>query len=324
VRPMPSYSVAGALVLFTAAISHATAQETYPVRPVRIIVPVSPGSGTDIVARLMAQGLSERMGRQVVVENRAGAGTIIGSELVAKSRPDGYTLLMGISVLAINPATYKKLPYDALRDFAPITQAVFLPLVMVVHPSVPAKSVKEMIALAKQRPGQIAFASSGLGTIPHLAMELFAHMANVRMIHVPYKGGSGVIDVMAGNVAIMASNMLQALPYARAGRLRMLGVTTARRSPAAPEIPTVAEGGLPGYEAVQWYGLLAPAGTPREIISRLHKESAAVLQTEESRQRLAADGADVVANSPDEFGAFMRTETAKWAKVVRAAGIQPE
>lgn len=190
--------------------------------------------------------------------------------------------------------------------------------------SVPAKSVKEMIALAKQRPGQIAFASSGLGTIPHLAMELFAHMANVRMIHVPYKGGSGVIDVMAGNVAIMASNMLQALPYARAGRLRMLGVTTARRSPAAPEIPTVAEGGLPGYEAVQWYGLLAPAGTPRDIIARLHKESAAVLQTEESRQRLAADGADVVANNPDEFGAFMRTETAKWAKVVRAAGIQPE
>lgn len=303
----------------------AVAQSAYPARTIRIIVPTASGGGNDMVARLIAQGLSERLGRQVIAENRPGAGTIIGTELVAKSPADGYTLLMAPAAFVTVPLTNKKAPYDAVRDFAPITQAASLPSLVVVHPSVPATSVKEMIALAKAKPGQILFGSAGLGTQPHLSMELFASMANLRMIHVPYKGSSpGLVDLLAGQLAIMAANMPQTIPYVRAGRLRALGVTTASRVAAAPEIPTIAESGLPGYESVQWFGLLAPAGTPREIIARLHKESIAILRMPENIARLAADGAEVTTSSPEEFAAFIRAENAKWAKVVKAAGIQPE
>ena len=303
----------------------AVAQSAYPARTIRIIVPTASGGGNDMVARLIAQGLSERLGRQVIAENRPGAGTIIGTELVAKSPADGYTLLMAPAAFVTVPLTNKKAPYDAVRDFAPITQAASLPSLVVVHPSVPATSVKEMIALAKAKPGQILFGSAGLGTQPHLSMELFASMANLRMIHVPYKGSSpGLVDLLAGQLAIMAANMPQTIPYVRAGRLRALGVTTASRVAAAPEIPTIAESGLPGYESVQWFGLLAPAGTPREIIARLHKESIAILRMPENIARLAADGAEVTTSSPEEFAAFIRAENVKWAKVVKAAGIQPE
>jgi len=314
-----------AAVLGTVQQLPASAQSDYPNRAIRIIVPTAPAGGNDTVGRVIAQGLTERWGKQVVVDNRAGASTMIGGEMVAKAPPDGYTLLMGVSTLAINPATFRKVPYEAIRDFTPITQAVFVPNLMMVHPSVPAKTVKEMIAFAKARPGQVLMASAGFGTNPHLSMELFASMAQIRLIHVPYKSSTpGIIDLIAGHVAIMAPNMLQSIPHVRAGRLRALGVTSAIRSASAPDIPTVAEGGLPGYEAVQWYGLLAPAGTPREIVAKLHAETVAILRAPESAKRLAGDGAEVIASTPEEFAVFIKAETIKWAKVVKAAGIQPE
>ena len=262
----------------------------------------------------------------MVVETRAGAGTIIGSEIVARAAPDGYTLLMSPSTLAINPATYKKMPYDALRDFAPITQTHFVPNLIVIHPSLPAKSVKEVIALAKARPGEIMYGSSGHGTNPHLTIELFASMAHIRLLHVPYKGTApGLVDLLAGRVAMMAtSSMALIVPHVRANRLHALGITSATRSQALPDIPTIAEAGVPGYEAVQWSGMVAPAGTPREIINKLNKETVAILRTPEIRERFASDSAEVVASSPQEFAAFMKTETVKWAKVVKAAGIEAE
>lgn len=319
--------------LLAAALPDALAQDAstssaqaYPNRPIRIVVPTAPGGPSDIAARLIAQELTKRWGRQVVVDTRAGAGTIIGSEIVARAPPDGYTLLISPSTLAINPASYRKMPYDALRDFAPIAQTHSVPNLIAVHPSVPAKSVKEMIALAKARPGEILYASSGHGTNPHLAIELFASMAQISLVHVPYKGTApGLIELVAGRVAMIAtSSMSLVIPHARSGRLRVLGITSASRAPALPEFPTIAESGVPGYEAVQWSGMLAPTGTPQEILARLSKETVAILRLPEVKERLESDGATVVASSPEEFAAFLRAETVKWAKVVKAAGIQPE
>jgi len=299
--------------------------QSYPSKPIRIIVPNAPSSGPDITARVIAAPLSVRLGQQVLVDNRPGAGTMIGGEIAAKSAADGYVLLMGISTLAINPAVYKKVPYDARRDFVPITQAVNLPGMLVVHSSLPVKTVKELIVLAKARPGDIAFSSSGQGGYSHLSMELFLATAGIRMLHVPYKGsGPALIDLVAGHVSAMISNVLSATPHVRSGKLRGLGVTGTRRSTVAPDVPTVAEAGVPGYEALQWYGLLAPRGTPREIVARLHQETTSVLHARETLERLAKDGADVIANSPDEFGAFIQAETVKWARVAKSAGIRPE
>ncbi len=301
------------------------AAQNYPTRAVRLVVPSSPGGGTDISARILAPQLSQFLGQQVVVENRPGAGTMIGGEAVARAAPDGYTLLMGISTLAINPAMYKKVPYDALKDLAPISQAVALSNVLVVHPSLPAKSVKEFVALVKPRPGQINFASAGVGTSPHLSMELFLVMTGLKMLHIPYKGsGPGVTDLIAGHVPAMMPNMLSAQPHIKSGRLRALGVTGSKRAPGADDIPTIAEAGVPGYEAVQWYGLLAPAAVPRDIITKLHAGVVRALQNPEVRQRLLNDGAEPVGSSPEEFSAYLRSETAKWAKVIQAAGIKPE
>jgi tripartite-type tricarboxylate transporter receptor subunit TctC len=301
------------------------AAQSYPTRAVRLVVPSSPGGGTDISARILAPQLTQFFGQQVVVENRPGAGTMIGGEAVARAAPDGYTLLMGISTLAINPAMYRKVPYDALKDLAPISQAVSLSNVLVVHPSLPAKSVKEFVALVKPRPGQINFASAGVGTSPHLSMELFLVMTGLKMLHVPYKGsGPGVTDLIAGHVPAMMPNMLSAQPHIKSGRLRALGVTGSKRAPGADDIPTIAEAGVPGYEAVQWYGVLAPAGTPRDIISKLHTGVVRALQNPEVRQRLLNDGAEPIGSSPDEFAAYLRSETAKWAKVTQAAGIKPD
>lgn len=299
--------------------------QNYPTRAVRLVVPSSPGGGTDISARILAPQLTRFLGQQVVVENRPGAGTMIGGEAVARAAPDGYTLLMGISTLAINPAMYKKVPYDALKDLAPISQAVSLSNVLVVHPSLPAKSVKEFVALVKPRPGQINFASAGVGTSPHLSMELFLVMTGLKMLHVPYKGsGPGVTDLIAGHVPAMMPNMLSAQPHIKSGRLRALGVTGSKRAPGADDIPTIAEAGVPGYEAVQWYGVLAPAGTPRDIISKLHTGVVRALQNPEVRQRLLNDGAEPIGSSPEEFAAYLRSETVKWAKVTQAAGIKPD
>lgn len=315
----------GILLAAAALCGAAQAQQNYPVRPVRLIVPSSPGGGTDITARIIAPKLGEYLGQQVVVENRPGAGTMIGGEAVARAAPDGYTLLMGISTLAINPAMYKRVPYDALRDFAPISQVVALPNMLVTHPSLPVKSVRELIAFAKARPGQINFASAGVGTNPHLAMELFLSMTDLKMVHVPYKGsGQGVIDLLAGHVTVMMPSILTALNYVKNKRLRALGVTSAKRAAGVPDIPTIAEAGVPGYEAVQWFGVLAPAATPRDIIMRLHKEIVRTVQAPDIKPKLINDGADPVGSSPEEFAAFIRSETNKWAKVAKSIGIKPE
>jgi tripartite-type tricarboxylate transporter receptor subunit TctC len=316
------------LFIFVALIwatALAQAQTAYPTRAVRLIVPSSPGGGTDISARILAPQLTQFLGQQVVVENRPGAGTMIGGEAVARAAPDGYTLLMGISTLAINPAMYKKVPYDALKDLAPISQAVALSNVLVIHPSLPPRNLKEFIAFAKARPGQINFASAGVGTSPHLSMELFLVLANLKMLHVPYKGsGPGVTDLLAGHVPVMMPNMLSAQPHIKSARLRALGVTGTKRAPGADDIPTIAEAGVPGYEAVQWYGVLAPAGTPRDIIAKLHAGVVRALQNPDVRKRLMNDGAEPVGSSPAEFTDYLRAETGKWAKVIKAAGIKPE
>jgi tripartite-type tricarboxylate transporter receptor subunit TctC len=307
------------------AMSVAFAQSTYPSRPIRIIVPTSPPGGADVVARAMAQPLSERLGQQVIVDNRAGASTMLGGEIAARAVPDGYTLVMGISTLAINPATFKKVPYDALRDFAPITHAALQALVLAVHPSFPAKDVKELVAIAKARPGDVVYSSPGFGTNPQMGMELFLYMTGTRMLHVPYRGGGeSILALVSGQVAVTVASMLGTMPQVRSGRVRPLGVTSAKRVASAPDLPTIAEAGVPGYESLQWYGLLAPVGTPKEILARLHKESVAVLRSPDVAARLASDGAEVVAGSPEEFGAFLRAETQKWARVVKAAGIKPE
>ena len=311
--------------MLVAVAAGAAAQAGYPSRPVRVIVPSSAAGGTDIVARIIAPRLSERLGQQIVIDNRPGAGTMIGIELAAKSPPDGYTLLMGLSTLAINSALHTKVPYDPVRDFAPITQAVSSASIIVVHPSVPVKTLKELIAFARARPGQLNYASAGTGTYPHMTMELFLSMAGLRMVHIPYKGtGPAMIDMLAGHTATMAATVLTGMPQIRSGRLRALGITSKERSAVAPDIPTIAEAGLPGYESVQWYGMLAPAKTPKEIVARLHGEITRVLQMPDIKERFAGDGADPVGNTPEEFARFIQSELTKWAKVARAAGIKPE
>jgi tripartite-type tricarboxylate transporter receptor subunit TctC len=313
------------VLALTAGLPAALAQSGYPTRPIRIIVPTSPPGGADVVARSIAQPLSERLGQQVIVDNRAGASTMLGGEIAARAAPDGYTLVMGISTLAINPATFKKVPYDALRDFAPITHAAIQALVLAVHPSFPARNVKELVAIAKTRPGDVAYSSPGFGTNPQMGMELFLYMSGTRMLHVPYRGGGeSILALVSGHVAVTVASMLGTMPQVRSGRVRALGVTSSKRIASAPDIPTIAEAGVPGYESLQWYGLLAPAGTPKEILARLHKESVAALRSPDVVARLASDGAEVVAGSSEEFGAFLRAETQKWANVVKAAGIKPE
>ena len=312
-------------IALLAASACTWAQSAFPTRPIRIIAPAGPGTGTDTTTRLLAQGLSERLGGQVVVENRTGASAIMGAEIVATAPPDGHTLYMAGTALTINPSMYKKIPYDVLRDFAPVLLAARLPSLMVVHPSLPAKSVAQFIALSKTRPGEILFGSSGHGGNSHLSVELFASIANIKLVHVPYKSGAfGLVDLMSGQIGVMMPNIVGAIPSVRAGRLRALGVTSSTRSSAAPEIPTIAESGLPGYESAGWYGLIAPAATPREIISRLHRESVATLNNPKTKQILTSDGAEVVAGTPEEFSAFLKAEVAKWPKIIKEAGIQPQ
>lgn len=301
------------------------AQQTYPVRPVRIIVPSSPGGGTDTTTRLVAARLGDYLDQRVVVDNRPGAASIIGTEIVARSPADGYTLLAAISTITINPHVHRNLPYDVVKDFAPISQFIRLPNVLVGHPSMPPKNVRELIAFAKARPGQLQFASAGTGSNLHLCMELFLGMAGIRMVHIPYKGsGQAVADLVAGYVPFMITNMITGMQQIRAKRLHPYGVTTAERSPAAPEIPTIAEQGVPGYEAFQWYGLMAPAGTPREIITKLHQGVVLALNHPEVKQRFMQSGAEPVGSTPEEFAAVIRSDLAKWGRVVRTAGIVPE
>ena len=312
------------LVLLGIAAPDVFAQ-SYPARAIRLVVPSSPGGGSDIVGRILAQKLSEQMGQQVVVDNRAGAGTVIGNDAVAKSAPDGYTLLLGLSTLAINPSMFAKLPYDALRDFAPISQAVSSPNILTVHPSVPAKTVKEFIALAKAKPGSITFGSAGQGTSPHLSGELLKVLARIDIVHVPFKGsGQSVISLLAGEISANFASLPTAIPYIKAGRLRGLGVTTLKRAQALSDVPSIAEAGVPGYEATQWFGLLAPAGTPRAIIDRLYQESSRAVRSASVKERMVAEGLEVVGGTPEEFASYIKSETDKWTQVIKAAGIKPQ
>jgi len=318
--------IRGMLAVACACICGAAPAQNFPSGPLRIIVPFPPGGGTDILARPVAQKLNERFRQPVVIENRGGANGTIGTAYVAKTAPaDGHTLLFVPSGYAVNPSLYPALPYDQARDLAAVTQLVSGPLTLVVHPSLPAKNVRELIALAKARPGELNYGSSGIGSLPHLAGEWFALSAGVRLSHVPYKGsGAATIDVMSGEVPVYFMNVLQSLPFIKQGRLRALGVTGLHRVAIAKDIPTVAEGGLAGFDMATWFGVLVPAATPRETVARLQGEIAAILQQNDVRERLAADGMTTVASTPDQFTAFLKSETAKYARVVQAAGIKAQ
>lgn len=301
------------------------AQVPYPSQPIRFIVSTAPGGGLDSFSRLLARELTGRAGHQVIVENRPGAGTTIASTAVARAKPDGYTILVNTSAFAISPAIYQKLPYDPLRDFVPISMGVSAPNMMVVHPSVPVKSIRELIALVRTRAKQgdpILYASGGNGTNGHLATALFQSMAQVQMTHVPYKSGSlALIDVISGQIPVIMDTLSSVLPQVNAGKLRAVGVSSARRAAAAPDVPTIAEAGVPGYESGQWYGLWAPAGTPPEIIAWLHRESTTLLRAQANRDRLTTEGLEIVANAPDEFAAQIRADIAKWTKLVKTLGM---
>jgi tripartite-type tricarboxylate transporter receptor subunit TctC len=301
------------------------AQE-YPVKPIRLVVPFTPGGSTDILARLVAQKLTEAFGKQVIVDNRPGAGGVIGVELVAKAAPDGYTLVMGhIGTFAVNPTLYPKLPYDAVRDFQPITLVAMVPNLLSVHPGLPAKSVQELIALARAKPGSLHFGSGGNGSAAHLAGEYFKLLTKTDLVHVPYKGTApAVTDLIAGNIAMMITGVPPQLAHVKAGRLRPLAVASAKRLPLFPELPTIAEAGVPGYEATQWYGVLAPAQTPRPIVARLNAEIVKAVRSAEVRERLATEAAEPVGDRPEEFHAFIKKEIARWAPVIRASGAKPE
>ena len=301
------------------------AQADYPNRVVKIVVASAPGGGTDTVARVLANELSKTMGQQFIVENRPGAGNVRGSDVAAKSPNDGYTLLMSASTLAINHVMHKQLPYDVARDFAPITQMVIMPNVLVVGAKEPYKTFPDFLAAAKAKPGALTYGSAGPGTAPHMAMELLRLQAGIDLLHVPYTGVAPAInDVMGGRVTAMLVNFLSAKPQIDGGTLRALAMSSAKRSPFMPDLPTISESGVPGFEAIQWFGLLAPAGTPKAIVDRLQKETARILETPVMKERLAIEGAEPVGNKPEEFAALIKDEMAKWSDVAKAAGIKPE
>jgi len=307
---------------FTLAAAHAAAQ-AFPLRPVRVVVPFPPGAGADITTRLYAPRLSEALGQQIVVENRAGAAGNIGAEVVARAAADGYTLLTAPASLAISQSLYRKLPFDLARDFRPVAMLASVPFVLVVHPSLPAQDVKGLIALARSRPGQINYASTGSGSSPHLTAEMFRMQARLDVVHVPYKGTPlAVTDLITGQVSFMFANALSVLPQVNAGRLRALGVTSARRNAATPQLPTLAESGLPGFESGTWFALLAPAGTPNEAVARLAAEIAKLGQHPDIREKLAAQGAEAVTMTPEQTAAHIRSEIQKWGKVVQASGAR--
>ena len=313
--------IALALVMTAGAAS----AQTYPTKAVRLVVPFLAGGSTDIVGRTVAQKLSEMWGQQAFVDNRPGGGTTIGTEMVAKAAPDGYTLLVTPAPFTINPSLLTKLPYDALTDFMPITLINTTPLVMVVNPGVPAKNVKELIALAKAKPGKLNFGSSGTGGSNHLAGELFDAMAGVKMVHIPYKGNAGALtDIVGGHLDVVYNGITSAVALIRGGKLRALAVTSLQRSAALPDVPTLDESGLKGFEAVAWNGLTAPAKTPREIIMKINADVIKIVNSPELKERLKADGSDPVGNSPEQYAAFLRNEIAKWAKVIKFANVKPE
>jgi len=298
--------------------------QNYPAKPIRLIVPFPPGGSNDIVGRMIAAQLGERLGQSVVVDNRGGAGGTIGTDMAAKAAPDGYTLLLISVAHAFNPAMYKKLPYDPEKSFAPIGLVAAGPVALMVHPSVPATTVKELIALARAKPGELNYATAGVGSFQHLASELFKLQTGVNIVHIPYKGGGpAMMDTIAGQAQINMASLIQVIPHAKSGKLRLLATSGVKRSSLFPDVPTVAET-VPGYDATNWWGLVAPAGTPAAVVNKLHSELEVLLKSAETRKRLESEGADVVRMDPAEFGRFMSAEMVKWTKVVREAGITAE
>ncbi|MEQ1775608.1 MAG: tripartite tricarboxylate transporter substrate binding protein [Burkholderiales bacterium] len=316
----------GAGLVWLAGCSFAHAQE-FPTKPVRLIVSSSPGGGTDSTARIVSPRLTEFLGQQVVVENRPGAATMIGSEHVARSAPDGYTLLIAPSTLVIVPSLYRNMRFDPIKDLAPVSKVIVIPQMLVSHPSVPAKTLKELMALARTKPGQLDYGAGAYGGHGHMSMALFLLMTGLNINHIPYKSGNaGLVETLSGEVPIMMGNVLSLMPHVRAGKLRAYGISSANRikgTSGISDIPTIAEAGVPGYDSSQWFGVLAPAGTPRDIVAKLHREMGRVLNEGEIRRRFALDGGELAwSATPDEFGAFLRADLAKWAKVVKAAGLK--
>jgi tripartite-type tricarboxylate transporter receptor subunit TctC len=324
-HPVPLACAALACALALPLVAHAQALQ-YPTKPIRIIVGFAPGGATDLTARLVGQQLTESWKQPVLVENRPGASGMIGAELVARAAPDGYTLIMATQTShAVAPSLYRKIAYDPVKDFAPITVAASSPLLLVVHPSMPVRTVKELVSLAKARPGELSFASGGIGTSPHMAAELLNSMAGTKIVHIPYKGEApGLADVLGGQVPMMFSNVPTSLPHVKSGKLRALAVSGAKRSSLAPEFPTVAESGLTGFEVLTWFGMFAPAATPRDIVAKLNAEIVRALNAPDVRAKIAAQGLEIVANTPEQFAAYQQSEIVKWAKVVKESGARAD
>ena len=311
------------MIFALGSLAHTASAQTYPAKPIRIIVPLAAGGPGDVLARAIGQKLSEQVGQSVVIDNRPGANTNVGSEFVAKAPTDGYTLLATASTLTINPSLYPVLPYDAIKDFVPITLIGTTPLILVVHSSLPVKSVKELITLAKSRPAQLNYGSAGNGSVLHLAGEMLNSRAGIKLVHVPYKGVTNAFsDLLGGQISIMFPGAPIALPQVKAGKLRALGTTGAGRTSAAPELAPISESGLPGYEVSVWYGMLAPAGTPTPAITRLHAEISKIVQLQDIKERWAVLGAEPLHNTPEQFAAFLKADLGKWAKVVRDSGAK--
>jgi tripartite-type tricarboxylate transporter receptor subunit TctC len=315
-----------ALAAAAAALPSQSWAQAFPSKPVTLIVPFPAGGTTDIVARLTAQKLSEAWGQPVIVDNRAGAGGNIGSAMVAKAAPDGYTLLMGtVGTHAINASLYEKMPYDVVKDFTPITNVAAVPNMLVVNPDLPVKTVQELIEYGKKNPGKLNMASSGNGTSIHLSGELFKVMTGVKMEHIPYKGSAPALtDLMGGQVQVMFDNMPSALPHVKSGKLRAIAVTTLKRSPTMPDLPTIDEAGVKGFEASSWFGLLGPAGLPKDIVAKVHADVVKAMKTTDLTEKMSASGAVAVGNTPDEFSAYIKAELAKWEKVVKASGARAD
>jgi tripartite-type tricarboxylate transporter receptor subunit TctC len=316
-------------LLTTGLSSHAVLAQTaanFPNKPVRFIAPFPPGGSTDLLARLVAQKLTESWGQQVVVENRGGAAGTIGVELAARAAPDGYTIVMGhVGTFGVNPTLYPKLSYDAVRDFAPITVLATVPNGMAVHPSLPVKTARDFVALARARPGELLYASGGSGSASHLAGEYLKLLTKINMVHVPYKGTApAMISMISGETTMTITGMVALGPHIKSSRLKLLGVATLKRLTIMPDVPTLNESGVPGYDANQWYGVLAPAATPRDIVAKLHADIVKVLARTDVKERLAADGAEAVANTPEQFAAHIKAEIAQWAPVVKASGAKPD
>lgn len=323
---MRTFFARSALLLIALLVAHAALAQAWPNRPVRLLVPFAAGAGTnDIMARLVGQHLGARLGQPVVIENRPGAGGIAGTEAAAKAAPDGYTFLMTNVSLVISPYLYAKLPYDPQKGFVPVTLVATAPLMLVVHPSVAAKSVQELIAFAKANPGRLTYGSGGVGSTPHLAGELFKSLAGIDAVHVPYKGGAPALnDLVGGQISFMIENVPGTMPFVKAGKLRALAVTGAQRTNTDATLPTMAEAGVPGYEVVGWNGIVAVAGTPPGIVARLQAETANVLRLPEVRERLAAMGAEPIGSTQEQFAAFIRAEDVRWGRIIREKGIRSE